>query len=106
MDIGPGELLVVLAIALILLGPSRLPKLARSLGEAMHELRHASDGSHPSDEPSEDDARSVPADSGDDAPSTDVPSAEASVDEVPVDDAPSPDGARPVSVELGDDAPN
>jgi sec-independent protein translocase protein TatA len=42
MDIGAPELLIVLIVALLVLGPSRVPKLARSLGEAMHEFRHSS----------------------------------------------------------------
>ena len=35
----PVEILIVLAIAMVLFGPTRLPKLARSLGEAMKELK-------------------------------------------------------------------
>ena len=38
MDIGPVELLNVLAIVLLLVGSSRLPKLARSLGSAKAEF--------------------------------------------------------------------
>jgi TatA/E family protein of Tat protein translocase len=45
MDISPTELLIALAVALIVLGPTKLPRLARSLGEAMHELKHATGGS-------------------------------------------------------------
>lgn len=36
---GP-QLLIVLAIVLLLFGGSKLPKLARSLGEAQKEFRH------------------------------------------------------------------
>src|SRR6185503_17045496 len=39
--IGPSELLVILVIALLVLGPKRLPELARSLGKAMGEFRRA-----------------------------------------------------------------
>jgi sec-independent protein translocase protein TatA len=38
---GPLELLVILAIALLVLGPSRLPDAARSLGRGVRELREA-----------------------------------------------------------------
>ena len=38
MDIGPVELLIVLAIVLLLFGSTRLPKLARSLGSAKAEF--------------------------------------------------------------------
>ena len=39
MDIGPLELLIVLGIALLLFGGARLPKLARSMGQASKEFR-------------------------------------------------------------------
>ncbi|MET0147446.1 MAG: twin-arginine translocase TatA/TatE family subunit [Ilumatobacteraceae bacterium] len=39
MDIGPGELVVVLVVVLLVFGSSRLPQLGRSLGEAMREVR-------------------------------------------------------------------
>ena len=41
--IGTGELLLVLLIALIVLGPERMPKLARDLGRALAEFRRTSD---------------------------------------------------------------
>jgi sec-independent protein translocase protein TatA len=44
MDLGPTELLIVLAIALLLFGGAKLPKLARSLGEASREFRNGMDG--------------------------------------------------------------
>lgn len=40
--IGMTELLVILVVALIVFGPTKLPELARSLGRAMHEFRRAS----------------------------------------------------------------
>ncbi len=43
VDIGPGELMVVLVVVLLIFGSSRLPKLGRSLGEAMREMRRWSD---------------------------------------------------------------
>ena len=39
--IGPTELIVILVIALLVLGPTRLPELARALGKAMGEFRRA-----------------------------------------------------------------
>ena len=40
--IGMPELLVVLVIGLLVLGPKRLPEIARSLGRGMSEFRRAS----------------------------------------------------------------
>ena len=36
---GPGEMLIILAVLLLLFGASRLPKLARSLGQASSEFK-------------------------------------------------------------------
>jgi Tat protein translocase TatB subunit len=41
--IGMPELLLILALALIVLGPKKLPELARALGKGMAELRKATD---------------------------------------------------------------
>lgn len=41
--IGTGELLLVMLIALIVLGPERMPKLARDLGRALADFRRTSD---------------------------------------------------------------
>jgi sec-independent protein translocase protein TatA len=40
----PMELIVILVIALLVLGPSRLPETARSLGRGMRELRDSLQG--------------------------------------------------------------
>jgi sec-independent protein translocase protein TatA len=47
-NIGPFELLVILFIALILLGPSRLPDLANALGKSIREFRKAATEDEPS----------------------------------------------------------
>ena len=44
VSIGPGEILVVLVVALIVLGPTRLPDAARSLGRAVSEFRRVTSG--------------------------------------------------------------
>jgi sec-independent protein translocase protein TatA len=41
---GPLELLVILVIALIVLGPKKLPEAARSVGRGMRELRESLQG--------------------------------------------------------------
>jgi sec-independent protein translocase protein TatA len=43
-SIGPLELIVVLAIALIVLGPKRLPDAGRSLGRGLREFRDSVSG--------------------------------------------------------------
>jgi sec-independent protein translocase protein TatA len=43
--IGPLELVVVLVIALLILGPKRLPQAARSLGQGMREFKDSLTGS-------------------------------------------------------------
>jgi len=40
--IGMTELLVILVVALVVLGPSRLPEVARSIGRALGELKRQS----------------------------------------------------------------
>ncbi len=40
-NISPLEMMVLLVIALIVLGPQRLPEMARSLGRGMREFRAA-----------------------------------------------------------------
>ena len=40
-SIGPLELIIVLSIALVILGPKRLPDAGRSLGRGMREFKHA-----------------------------------------------------------------
>lgn len=42
--IGVSELLVILVVALIVLGPQRLPEVARALGKGLAELRKATGG--------------------------------------------------------------
>ena len=43
LNIGPQELLLILVVALLVVGPRRLPELARSLGKGIRELRKAQD---------------------------------------------------------------
>ncbi|MCD6290652.1 MAG: twin-arginine translocase TatA/TatE family subunit [Anaerolineae bacterium] len=43
-NIGPVELVLILAIALIVLGPGKLSELGGSLGRTLREFRNASQG--------------------------------------------------------------
>jgi sec-independent protein translocase protein TatA len=38
-NLGPGEILVILAIALIVLGPKKLPEAGRAIGRGLREFR-------------------------------------------------------------------
>jgi sec-independent protein translocase protein TatA len=58
-NIGPLELLVVLIIALVVLGPQRLPDVARSVGRGMREFRSALENP---DRDEDDHAAGVPLD--------------------------------------------
>ena len=40
MNLGSTELLIILAIILLVFGSTKLPKLARSLGQAQKEFKH------------------------------------------------------------------
>lgn len=39
MDVGPAELLIILAVVLLLFGSKKLPELARGMGQAAKEFR-------------------------------------------------------------------
>jgi sec-independent protein translocase protein TatA len=53
-NVGPMELVVVLVIALIVLGPKRLPEVGRSIGNGMREFKNSISGdSRPDDEDDE-----------------------------------------------------
>lgn len=45
-NVGPMELLVVLIIALLVLGPKRLPEMGSSIGKGMREFKAALAGEH------------------------------------------------------------
>lgn len=49
-NIGPLELVVILVIALVVLGPKRLPDAGRSLGKGLREFKGALSNDH-DDEP-------------------------------------------------------
>lgn len=59
-SIGFPELLVILVIALIVLGPKKLPEAGRAMGKGMREFKDSISG--------KDDAREIPPPSSDDRP--------------------------------------
>jgi sec-independent protein translocase protein TatA len=50
-NIGPMELIVVLIIALVILGPKKLPDVGRSVGRGMREFKSAITGDHDNETP-------------------------------------------------------
>ena len=49
-NIGPMELMIVLAIALIVLGPKKLPEVGRSVGKGMREFKDSISGDNRRDD--------------------------------------------------------
>ena len=57
VSIGPGELIIVLVIALIVLGPKRLPEVGRSVGKGMREFKDSLSGINLDDDDDDDGER-------------------------------------------------
>lgn len=53
-NIGPMELVIVLAIALIVLGPKKLPEVGRSVGRGMREFKESISGESRHDDDEDD----------------------------------------------------
>jgi sec-independent protein translocase protein TatA len=49
-NIGPMELIIVLVIALLVIGPKRLPEVGKSLGRGMREFKESISGERRDDE--------------------------------------------------------
>jgi sec-independent protein translocase protein TatA len=44
LNVGPMEVIVVLVVALLIIGPKKLPDMGRSVGRGMREFKHAVTG--------------------------------------------------------------
>src|SRR5947208_8330362 len=42
-NVGPSELIVIFLVALIVVGPKRLPEIGRTIGKSLREFRRATD---------------------------------------------------------------
>ena len=63
VSVGPMELILVLAIALIVLGPKRLPEAGRALGKGLREFKDSVSGLGAHDDDEEDgEPSALPAD--------------------------------------------
>ena len=60
-DIGPLELVIVLIIAIVVVGPKKLPQLGRSLGSGMREFKDSLTGKSKDDDDEDRDAFGTPA---------------------------------------------
>lgn len=86
------ELLIIMAVALLILGPKKLPELARSLGRGMAEFRRASTElqktiATPLDEPTQQDPRPAhPSDQGDSSAEESDPAPDPADEENPKSD--------------------
>ncbi|MDQ2826622.1 MAG: twin-arginine translocase TatA/TatE family subunit [Actinomycetota bacterium] len=89
-SLGPAEILVILVVALIVLGPSKLPDAARQVGKTIAEVRKWSQGF-------QDEIRNV-MDPGDAAPSYPPPVGAAPETPPPADQLP-PGPATPADAE-------
>jgi sec-independent protein translocase protein TatA len=58
-SIGPMELIIVLVIALIVLGPKKLPEVGRSVGKGMREFKDSLNGITDHDDDDEEEPSSL-----------------------------------------------
>jgi sec-independent protein translocase protein TatA len=55
--IGPGEILIVLVLALLIFGPKKLPELGKGLGRGMRDFKRAVSGDDEDERKAEDDEK-------------------------------------------------
>jgi Tat protein translocase TatB subunit len=93
-NIGPMELVLIFLVALLVVGPKRLPEVGRSIGKALREFRRTTEEVRSSFEASLDEE---PSPNGEVAPGN-----LAEPDEMPIEDIPGRKSALPeVSEERG-----
>ena len=65
MGLGVGEIVVVLVLALLFFGPSRLPQLGSSLGEAIKSFKKGLNSLHDDIDVTAEERKSLPAEASD-----------------------------------------
>jgi len=73
-DVSPIQLIIVMIIALVVLGPKRLPEMGTSLGKGIREFKHSVNGDEHTDLP-----RPLPAVPAETVPATPAKHARAEV---------------------------
>jgi sec-independent protein translocase protein TatA len=48
--VGPGEIIILLIVALLVFGPKKLPEMGRSIGKGMREFKNSVSGSDEDDD--------------------------------------------------------
>jgi len=86
--IGMTELMVILALGLLVLGPKKLPELARSLGRGLSEFRRASNDVRREFLDVAEDPHKEPATGAAAPPTPETPRAETSPTEAPSNESP------------------
>ena len=102
MNLGGGEVLVILLVALLVLGPTRLPEAARQVGKAMRTVRQVSTGFQ--DEMRHAIEDTIEADAAKDAGVSHTPASRPGARRpapVPEDDRPDPGGPTDLTAEDG-----
>lgn len=97
-NLGGGEILVIMLVALLVLGPSKLPEAARQLGKAVAEFRKVS-GGFQRELRAALDAETKPT------PAAQVPSGVAAPDAKTTDTANTAPAVEPATPESGGSAP-
>jgi sec-independent protein translocase protein TatA len=103
LNIGPQELLLIFIVALLVVGPRRLPELGRSLGKGIRELRKAQDEVRKTIQVNLDEPARPGFGKRADAPHPDADGADVEQDSdgVAAVTAPAPDEAGDISRSLG-----
>lgn len=97
-NLGGGEILVIMLVALLVLGPSKLPDAARQLGKAVAEFRKVSGGFQR-------ELRAALEADPQPTPAAQVPSGVVAPEAKPADNTTLAPGAEPVAPEAAGSAP-